>query len=80
MAKMLLPALVAAMIVTGTIPIDRGAAATATSPAVIAPAHLIREAAVICAGNGCNVVQTKAMKHRKFKPLEYTKPIAPKAS
>ena len=76
MAKMLLPALVAAMIVTGTIPIDRGAAATATSPAVIAPAHLMREAAVICGGNGCNVVQTKAIKHRKFKPLDYTKPIA----
>ena len=79
MAKMLLPALAAVLIVAGTMPIDRGAATTATSPAAIAPAHLIREAAVICAGNGCNVVQTKAIKHRKFKPLEYTKPI-PKAS
>ena len=76
MAKMLLPALAAAMILAGTLPIDRGAAATATSPFDFAPTHLMREAAVICGGNGCNVVQTKAVKRRTFKPLDYTKPIA----
>lgn len=32
-------------------------------------------AAVLCGGNGCNVVQTKQQKRRKFMPLGYTKPL-----
>ena len=30
---------------------------------------------MVCAGNGCNVVQTTVLKRRKFTPLSYTKPI-----
>jgi hypothetical protein len=33
------------------------------------------EAAMLCGGNGCNVIQTKPMQHRKFMPLGYTKPL-----
>ncbi len=36
-------------------------------------------ASIICGGNGCNAVQTKQVKHRKYMPMQYTKPI-PKAS
>lgn len=30
---------------------------------------LVREAAIVCGGNGCNTVQTKAQKRRKFQTL-----------
>jgi hypothetical protein len=33
------------------------------------------EAAVLCGGSGCNVVQTKPLQHRKFQTLGYTKPL-----
>lgn len=33
------------------------------------------EAAVLCGGNGCNVIQTKPLQHHKFMPLGYTKPL-----
>jgi hypothetical protein len=32
-------------------------------------------AAVLCGGNGCNVIETKPLKRRKFLPLGYTKPL-----
>jgi hypothetical protein len=32
-------------------------------------------AAVLCGGNGCNVIETKPLKRRKFMPLGYTKPL-----
>ena len=49
------------------------AAALAPSPA-IAPAKAaaatpVREAAIVCGGNGCGPVQTKAPQKRKFQPL-----------
>lgn len=53
----------------------RAAAATVTVPAkttatLAAPsAPPIREAAIVCGGNGCNAVQTKAAKRRKFQTL-----------
>jgi len=52
----------------------------ATAPASrAAPDNPMQVAAVLCAGNGCNVVLTKQVKKRKFKPMEYTKPL-PKAA
>jgi hypothetical protein len=32
-------------------------------------------AAVLCGGNGCNVIETKPLKRRKFIPLGYTQPL-----
>jgi hypothetical protein len=32
-------------------------------------------ATVLCGGNGCNVIETKPLKRRKFIPLGYTKPL-----
>ena len=77
MTRTLLSAALAATILTGAMPIDRaGATAAATAaPSRVGSASLVREAAVVCGGNGCNVVQTKAQKRRQFKPLGYTKPI-----
>jgi len=76
MSKILLTALAAATILAGGLPVDRAAAITAAASASgIASANLIREAAIVCGGNGCNPVQTKAQKRHKFKPLGYTKPI-----
>jgi hypothetical protein len=43
--------------------------------AATAPAPLVREAAIVCGGNGCNPVPLKAEKRRKFQPLGYTKPV-----
>ena len=71
MPKTLLTALAAATILAGALPINRAEAMTvaAVSAPGIASASFIREAAVVCGGNGCNPVQTKAQKRRKFKPL-----------
>ena len=33
------------------------------------------KASVLCGGNGCNVVQTRPLQHRKFQTLGYTKPL-----
>lgn len=43
--------------------------AAAALPAGTATVRLIREATIVCGGNGCNSVQTKAPKHRKFQTL-----------
>jgi hypothetical protein len=40
-----------------------------------ASTSLVREAAIVCGGNGCNPVHTKSEQRRKFKTLEYTKPV-----
>jgi hypothetical protein len=48
-------------------------AAAAPTPAAPASAALsqsfVREAAIVCGGNGCNPVHTKADKKRKFQTL-----------
>ena len=77
MPKTLLSALAAATILAAGLPADRAAAMTAAAAAAhgIASANFVREAAIVCGGNGCNTVQTKSQKRRKFKPLGYTKPI-----
>jgi len=81
MTRSLAMTLAAAILAAIALPAERaGAAAVAAGLApALAGARPIIEAAVLCAGNGCNVVQTKQVKHRKFVPLQYTKPI-PKAS
>ncbi len=71
MPKTILTALVAATILAVGLPADPAApmrVATASTPG-IAKANLIREATVVCGGHGCNPVQTKAQKRRKFIPL-----------
>ncbi|HEX4040787.1 MAG TPA: hypothetical protein VHY10_03730 [Xanthobacteraceae bacterium] len=48
------------------------AAATNTTAAPASAAlsqSFVREAAIVCGGNGCNPVQTKANKKRKFQTL-----------
>lgn len=52
---------------------------TGTPAASHASDGALRLAAVVCSGGGCNVVHTKQIKHRSFKPMEYTKPL-PKTS
>ena len=70
MPKTLLTALAAATILAAGLPANRAAATTAAASAHgMASANLIREAAVVCGGHGCNPVQTKAQKRRKFQPL-----------
>jgi len=73
MRKMLLIA--AATMMAGAILLGRAGATAATPPFHLAGASLVHEAAIVCGGTGCNPVQTKAVKRRKFKPLGYTKPI-----
>ena len=68
MRKALFRAFVTAALLSGGLGFMRAAADTA-------PAPLLREAAIVCGGNGCNPVHTKADKRRKFQPLGYTKPI-----
>jgi len=50
---------------------SRAEALTATTPSAIAAAtsRLVREAAIVCGGNGCNPVHTKAQQKRKFQTL-----------
>ncbi len=70
MPKTVLTALVAATILAGGSPVDRAAATPAAASAHgIADAKFIREAAIVCGGSGCNPVQTKSQKRRKFNPL-----------
>jgi hypothetical protein len=73
MPKTLVTALVVATILAAGLPANRAAAMTiaaaAASPPGMASANHIREAAVVCGGNGCNPVQTKVKKRRKFIPL-----------
>ncbi len=77
MHKTFLTALAAATIFAIGMPADRAVANAATmSPVVaVASSSLVREAAIICGGNGCNPVHTKADKRRQYKPLGYTKPL-----
>ncbi|HEX4043016.1 MAG TPA: hypothetical protein VHY10_15055 [Xanthobacteraceae bacterium] len=43
-------------------------AAAAAAPAAVSQTF-VREAAIVCGGNGCNPIQTKANKKRKFQTL-----------
>lgn len=52
-----------------------GATPSAVPSSLPAPAALVREAAILCGGNGCAPVQTKQVQRKKFHPLGYTKPI-----
>ena len=74
MHKTFLTALAAATIFAIGMPVERAAAA-ASSVAAVANSSLVREAAIICGGNGCNPVHTKAEKRRQYQPLGYTKPL-----
>lgn len=75
MRKTFLTALAAATIFSIGMPANRAVAAAVTAPSVVASSSLVREATIICGGNGCNPVHTKAAKRRKFKSLDYTKPL-----
>ncbi len=73
MRRTFLTALAAATLLSGATIADRAAAMTAplASAAGIASPHagFVREAAVVCGGNGCAPVQTSAKHKRKFIPL-----------
>ena len=43
-------------------------ASAAPASATVSPS-LVREAAIVCGGNGCNPIHTKANKKRKFQTL-----------
>jgi hypothetical protein len=77
MHKTFLTALAAATIFAIAMPADRAVAnaAAASSVVAVASSSLVREAAIICGGNGCNPVHTKAEKRRQYQPLGYTKPL-----
>ena len=76
MHKTFLTALAAAAFFTVGTPTSRAGTIVPTSSSIVASSSFVREAAIICGGNGCNPVHTKADKRRKFKTLEYTKPVA----
>jgi hypothetical protein len=72
MHKTILTALATATICSAALLFaGRAEAMTAAAPAAAgAPtASLVREAAIICGGNGCNPVPTKTRGKRKFKIL-----------
>ena len=70
MHKTFLTALVtAAILMTGMLARADATAAAASAAVGGARAALVREAAIVCGGNGCNSVQTKAQKRRKFLTL-----------
>ena len=77
MHKILLTALAASGFLTIAMTDQRSAAVTAATPSLAgaASSSLVRTAAIVCGGNGCNPVHTKSQKRQKFKPLEYTKPV-----
>ncbi len=77
MPSAVLTMLIAAAILAGALPVNRAEAMMAAAPPAlgVAAESLVHEAAIICGGNGCNVVQTKQQKRRKFMPLGYTKPL-----
>jgi hypothetical protein len=70
-----LTALAAATILSAGMLADRADAMPAAAPAALAAPTLVHQAAIVCGGNGCNPVHTKAQKKRKFHTLGYTKPI-----
>jgi len=71
MRKSLVAALAAVSIFAVGMPANRAEATSAAArPALgAATAPAVREAAIVCGGNGCNAVQTKASKRRKFQTL-----------
>jgi len=71
MHKVFLTALAAAIILTVGMPAKRAGAAAAPTPLLVSAATspLVREAAIVCGGNGCNPVHTKAQTKRKFQTL-----------
>jgi hypothetical protein len=75
MHKAFLTAFAAAILFTVAMPTSRADTTAAPAPSRAMAPSLVREAAIICGGNGCNPVHTKADKRRKFKTLEYTKPL-----
>jgi hypothetical protein len=79
MRKTFLTALATATILSGAMLAGRAETATAPTVSAVGATHpatpLLREAAIVCGGNGCNSVPTKAKNRRKFYPLGYTKPI-----
>lgn len=77
MHRIFLTALAAATLFIIGMPANRAEATAAQMPSVVgvASASPVHEAAIICGGNGCNPVHTKAEQKRKFKTLEYTKPV-----
>jgi hypothetical protein len=70
MRKVLLSALATTVMLSAILVASRATAASIESatPAA-APNGLIREASIVCGGNGCNVVQTKGVKQRKLQWL-----------
>jgi len=75
MHKAFLTALAAATLFSVGMPTTRADATAIAAPSIVGTSRLVHEAAIICGGNGCNPVHTKADKRRKFKTLEYTKPL-----
>jgi hypothetical protein len=70
MRKFLLSTLAAATIVSVGLIASRAAAMAPAVPAAATAAHAqLRVASIVCGGNGCNVVQTKGLKHRKLQWL-----------
>ena len=76
MKKTVLSVLAAATLLAGAMFADRAAAMSpaaasvmAWAPGVTANAALVREAGIVCGGNGCAPAQTGAVRRRKFQPL-----------
>lgn len=70
MRKILLSALATTTLLSAGMLASRAAATTALEAATaVAPQALMREASIVCGGVGCNVVQTKGVKHRKLQWL-----------
>lgn len=71
MHKTFLTALAAATLFSIGMPANRAEARTTTTPSTlgVATAGLVHEAAIVCGGNGCNPVHTKAQSKRKFQTL-----------
>jgi len=70
MPKILSMSLVASVILAAGMHAGSAKAmSVATAPASGATTGLVREAAIVCGGNGCNPVHTKAQSKRKFQTL-----------
>ena len=70
MRKLLLSTLAAVTIVSVGLIASRAAVMAPAMPAATAVADAqIRVASIVCGSNGCGVVQTKAVKHRKLQWL-----------
>jgi hypothetical protein len=70
MRKILLSALAATTLLSAGMLASRAAATTSSEAATAAASQApVREASIVCGGVGCNVVQTKGVKHRKLQWL-----------